>query len=263
MNGSPRSDGAPDTEPADQWGLKERETLFTIRKERSKFAWRCLKGTVLGLLTIPGALLTGAAVGSVTYAWCAWFGLLPLFFAIRKLGPAQAALAGALWSVFFYVSLTAGVAGLSLTPQSCGSMAIVLMLYTGIGALLTRWIGFSPTLMALGWILVELALTPLGLNQGLLAATQDATPYLRGLSCLLGYVLVAFIIAGANAWLVLLLSNVPTSSYRYSPSEELPKVEMRVLSKTQVYSLLITLFRGYPRAPPLPTMDTVLKYLPY
>jgi apolipoprotein N-acyltransferase len=221
------------------------------QKDTFKRAWACLKISGLGALLVLSALLTALAVGSGGYSWFAWFGLLPLFLAIRVLSPAVAALAGALWGGCFYLFSVAGaVPGLSLMPHSFGLLAIVLMLYAYIGVLLTRWVGFSPMLMALGWILVELALTPLGLNQGLLAGTQGANPYLHWISCLLGYVLVAFLVAGANAWLVLLLSSVRLRLPSPTMATGLPNAERCFLSQTFVHLQFLPLHKVYPRPPP-------------
>jgi hypothetical protein len=57
---------------------------------------------------------------------------------------------------------------------------------------LTRQKGFSPLLLGLGWIAVELALQPLGLRYGLLAATQGSGLVVRTMGYLAGYVMVAF-----------------------------------------------------------------------
>lgn len=135
-------------------------------KGRSKLTWRGVKGFTLGVLLVPSALLTAAAVGSADSSWFAWFGLLPLFLAIRLLSPAVAGLAGAFWGGCFYLFLAARVVpGLALTPHSFALLALALMLYAYLGGLLTRRVGFSPMLLALGWIAVELMLKPLGLRR--------------------------------------------------------------------------------------------------
>ena len=220
-------------------------------KDRSKTAWRGVKGLALGVLLVPSALLTAVVVGSADYSWFAWFGLLPLFLAIRVLSPAVAALAGAFWGGCFYFFLVAGaVPGLSLTHLSFGLLAVVLMLYAYFGGLLTRWIGFSPMLLALGWILVELTLKPLGLRQGLLAGTQSTNGFLHWISCLLGYAFVASLVAGTNAWLVLLISS---ARLRLPPPlipVGLPNAGQCPLLQTFVYLQFLPLCELYPRPPP-------------
>lgn len=230
---------------------KRRGALSANRKDRSKLAWRGVKGSALGVLLVASALLTAVAVGSADCSWFVWFGLLPLFLAIRLLSPAVAALAGALWSGCLCLFLVAGaVPGLSLTAHSFALSAIVLMLYAYFAVLLTRWIGFSPMLLALGWILVELTLKPLGLRQGLLAGTQSAAGFLHLISCLLGYVFVAFLVASANAWLVFLLSSVRLRIPCWSSFGWLADCEACHLSQTSLCLRVVTIFRAYPRAPP-------------
>ena len=78
--------------------------------------------------------------------------------------------------------------------------------------MLTRRVGFSPYLMALGWIGVELALRPLGLHHGLLAGTQaDGGFVIRAIGSFSGYVVVAFLVAYINASLLSVLSEVRVS----------------------------------------------------
>ena len=221
------------------------------RKDRSKPIWWVVKGSALGMSLVPSALLTAMAIGSADYSWFAWFGLLPLFFAIRVLSPVFAALAGAFWGSCFYLFLAAGaVPGLSLTHHSFGLLAIVLMLYTYFGGLLTRWIGFSPMLLALGWIVVELTLKPLGLRQGLLAGTQSTNGFLHWISCLLGYAFVALLVAGVNAWLVLLLSSARLRAVLPGLPAGLPNAERCLFSQTVFHPKFLPLSEVYPRPPP-------------
>jgi hypothetical protein len=228
-----------------------KEALSVNRKNRSKSAKRIVKGSVLGMLLVPSALLTALAVGSADYSWFAWFGLLPLFFAIRILSPAVAALAGAFWGGCFYFFLVTGaIPNLLQTPHSFILLAIVLMLYAYSGGLLTRWVGFSPMLLALSWILVELTLKPLGLRQGLLAGTQSTNGFLHWISCLLGYAFVAMIVAGANAWLVLLLSSARLRIPPPAIPTGLPNAELYPLSQTSLQPQFLTICEIYPRPPP-------------
>jgi apolipoprotein N-acyltransferase len=81
-------------------------------------------------------------------------------------------------------------------------------LYSCWGAWLTRRVGFSPYLMALGWVGVELSLRPVGLEHGLLAGTQGDGMLLRVAGSFAGYFLVAFIVAYINASLLSVLHKV-------------------------------------------------------
>lgn len=191
------------------------------------------------------------AVGSAAYSWLAWFGLLPFFLTIRVLRPIAATLAGALWGICFYYFSSLGAAGvISPTIQSLALLMIVPAFYACFGALLTRRLSFNPLLLALGWIAVEFALKPLGLQEGLLAGTQT-NPHLHLVSRLLGYVFVAFLVACVNASLLAVLS---ITCLRFPCRNLLAVPPLSVgyhISQTLLYFRLITVFRGYPRAPPL------------
>lgn len=165
-------------------------------------------------LSLAGALAASAfgmalAMSSPQLAPIGWITLLPLFHAIRVLTPVEAALSGGFWglSLLGFGSLVGGVA-LRSDFLGVAMLSAIPALYSGLGAALTRRIGFSPYLLALGWIGVEFALHPLGLKNGLLAATQGDGFALRVLGSFAGYVLVAFVVAYINATLLCVLNEV-------------------------------------------------------
>ncbi len=131
---------------------------------------------ILALLLALSALLVSAAMSSPALAWLGWISLLPLFAAIRVLPPKFAALAGVWWGAALALGHAwfAGAGGSSVILGIVRTVCVI-GLYTGLGAALTRRIGFSPLVLAVGWIGVELALLPLGWRDGLLAATQSDT----------------------------------------------------------------------------------------
>ena len=71
---------------------------------------------------------------------------------------------------------------------------------------------FSPLLLGIGWMGVELALHPIGLRYGLLAGTQGDGLVIRLLGGATGYVLVAFLVAYINAWLLSVLTRILRSA---------------------------------------------------
>lgn len=222
------------------------------QKSGTEFAWQYVKVTALIVSLVISALLMAMAVGSTACSWLAWFGLLPLFWAIRVLRPLSASLAGALWGICFYLFSIFG-ASLAISPtfQSLGLLVTVPMLYACCGVLLTRWIGFNPLLLAIGWILVEVTLQPLGLHQGLLAGTQSQSPLLHWISRLLGYAFVAFLVVCVNASLVAILSNTRLRISCQRSLAGLPNSEAHHLSQTLFFPQLITIFQEYPRPPPI------------
>ncbi len=159
-----------------------------------------------GALTLSAGV-TAAALAEPGHSWVAWFSLIPLFGAIRVLRPAVAFLCGGVWGVCLYVFAAALASVIDPTARSLILLAVVPAAYACLGALLTRRIGFSPLILGLGWVLVEVALAPVGLRQGLLAGTLAGGTLAHWLGQLLGYVFVAFLVAGVNASLLAFLSH--------------------------------------------------------
>jgi len=170
---------------------------------------RLAKGVALCAALVISAFVMALAVGSPTAPWLGWVALVPLFFATRVLTPVRAALAGSLWGVTLALSAAVrGDTGFASTPQSVALLAAIPGLYAGLGALLTRQIGFSPLLLALGWIGVEFSLQPLGIRNGLLVGTLGNGLFVRTLGHLAGYVLLAFLVAYVNASVLEVVTSV-------------------------------------------------------
>jgi len=199
-----------------------------------------------------GAYLMAVSIGSPSYWWLGWITLLPLFHAIRVSRPLPAGLAGGLWGASLFVC-SAVIGNNSIDPSafSLVSLSLIPGLYAALGAWLTRRVGFSPYLLALGWIGVEFALRPLGLHFGLLAATQGDGFALRVVGSFAGYVLVAFVVAYVNAALVSVLSEVRLS---FVAPRLIPKAgaRQRRFLLAELPSYLLDLIRAaQPRAPPI------------
>ncbi len=166
-------------------------------------------GVALAVALVGSAYLTATAVGSPTHAWMGWLSLLPLFVAIRVLRPLRASACGALWGgCLFAFCVAADRTAVSANLASLALLTAIPAIYTFLGAWLTRWMGFSPFVLGVGWMGVELALAPLGLHSGLLAGTQDHTALMDYIGRALGYVLVAFLVAYVNAALVAVFARV-------------------------------------------------------
>jgi len=155
----------------------------------------------------------------------AWLALFPLFVCISVLAPARAALAGAFWGACLYVFAVLGVSptnaewgvstfrhfDVSTFPfvafyyRSLMVAALIIAvpaIYAGLAAWLRRAIGFSPFVLGVGWMGVELAFAPVNLNLGLLAAEQTDAGVFHWLAHALGCVFLGFFIAYVNAALV-------------------------------------------------------------
>ena len=208
-------------------------------------------GVALTIALVGGAYLTATAVGSPTHAWMGWLSLLPLFVAIRVLRPLRASACGALWGgCLFAFCVASGRTAVSANLASLALLTAIPAIYTLLGAGLTRWMGFSPFVLGVGWMGVELALAPLGLHSGLLAGTQDHTALMNYIGRALGYVLVAFLVAYVNAALVAVLARVRLRLPR--PFRITTSGNGVLFLRSQIIGCLslVSLQPSHPRAPP-------------
>ena len=137
--------------------------------------------------------------------------LIPLLLAIRMLTPLRALLAGSFWGVCLFAF--AAMANGTLFDPSVGvflRLATLPAAYACFGSLITRRKGFSPLLLGLGWVGVELALQPLGMRNGLLAGSLDHSLVVRTLGYMAGSVVVAFVIVYVNASILSMLAGAAT-----------------------------------------------------
>jgi apolipoprotein N-acyltransferase len=209
-------------------------------------------GVALAIALVGSAYLTATAVGSPTHAWMGWLSLLPLFVAIRVLRPLRASACGALWGgCLFAFCVTSGRTAVSANLASFAFLTAIPALYTFLGAGLTRWMGFSPFVLGVGWMGVELALAPLGLHSGLLAGTQDHTALMDYIGRALGYVLVGFLVAYVNAALVAVLGRVGLSVPHFVPTTVSPDCGRSLISQILGCLTLFALQPSHPRAPPV------------
>jgi len=112
-------------------------------------------------------------VSRAWFPWVAWLSLPPLFLAIRALRPVRAMVVGFTWGQGFslFASLRSQLL-LTATPTMLIYPAFIAATCTLSDELLTARLGFQPVLLALGSVGVEVALGPIGLPRGLLAAGQ-------------------------------------------------------------------------------------------
>ncbi len=219
---------------------------------------------IIGVSLILSALLTATALHNPALHWLAWISLMPLFQAIRTFRLPLAALAGGLWGCSVFLFAVAG--DTPVIPASLASAALLTAIpamYTGLAAALTRRIGFNPFLLAVGWIGVELAFTPLDLPLGIMAAAtaqgdlagagaQGGSLFLQWTAHLLGYVFIAFLVACFNASLIALLGHARmTLPLRCLPST-VPQAAAGRFSQTSVFLRTPPLCPAHPRAPPQP-----------
>lgn len=168
------------------------------------------KAAALVSSLVFSAFLMTVALRSADGRWLGWITLLPLFLSIRVLSPSRALLAGALWGLCLAVFSSLNAAAIATpTLRWFALLTLVPGVYAALGSVVTRRAGFSPLLLGLGWVGVELALQPLARHNGLLAATQgDGGLVVRSIGMAAGYLLVAFLVAYVNASFVEILGNV-------------------------------------------------------
>ena len=222
------------------------------RPTRSRRIPGCHRFAALAISLPLSAALTAAAVESGQHCWLAWISLLPLFWAIRSLGPLGATLSGALWGGCLYAFLATGAA--PAIPPALWTAALLTVVpgcYAASCSLLTRRIGFNPLILGLGWIAVEIALRPLGLDRGLLAGTQTGMTLADWVSSFFGYALVALLLVCANASLVSILSGVRLSRPACRSLAGSPNAVARPPSQVFLVIQSWLLRQAQPRAPPI------------
>jgi len=218
---------------------------------------KALNGAIV--MALIGAVLGSAYLTAVTsrtsaYPPAGFLALLPLFAAVRILSPWRALGLGVLWGAALFVFGTYPLGGSPLFSPTLGHLCVLstaVGAYAFVGAALTRRIGFSPFVLGVGWMGVELALAPVGLHNGLLSATQGDTALMDYIGRALGYVLVAFLVAYINALLVEVLGRVPLRWPR--PFRAAAHDDTEVLLRSQIVGCLslVALQPSHPRAPPL------------
>ena len=184
--------------------------------------------------------------------WLKWLSLLPLFFVIQRLSPTRALFAGALWGMSLWIfASTSAVATISPTLPTFVLLTGISAAYSFLGARLTRWIGFSPFVLGVCWIGVELALTPLGLREGLLNPALPEGSVLSWMGQAFGYMLVAFLVAFASAASFTVLSGVRIPLMRQRRHNSAAKGERLHFLDISTNKLRYAMIPSRPRAPPV------------
>lgn len=198
------------------------------------------------------AILMSFAIESPRHWWLGWMTLLPLLQAARSLRPSLAVAAGSFWgAVLFAASVTVARTDVQPALFSLALLALIPGLYAGLGAALTRRVGFSPYLMALGWVWVEFCLRPVGLEHGLLAGTQGNGVLIYAFGSFAGYLVVAFLVAYINASLLDVLHEVRACLSRPRPVAASSDAVRRVVIADAPFVASWVSRLSQPRAPPV------------
>ena len=226
-------------------------------ESKSDWAQRRVKTVALVLSLVGSAFLVSLAHRSHEYAWLGWLALLPLLAAVRTCRPVGAMFAGALWGVSLHVFCVGGPGGgISEGFRSLALLTAAPAIYACLGSLLTRRIGFSPFVLGVSWMGVELAFEPLGIRNGLLAGTQGEATLIHWVGGALGYVLVAFLVVTVNASLISALSAArlgsPASFIATGPDASGTRLGPQTFSCFPLFAIPAS----QPRGPPISAATT-------
>jgi hypothetical protein len=202
------------------------------------------------------AAVADASGGGASWAWIA---VLPLLAAMYALRPGPAALCGAAWGLSLGLAAEAAASFASASTILFFFLKVILPAgYALLGCLTTRWIGFSPFVLGVGWMLLELTFTALDARGGLIAGgvAGDLVPRLVG--DVFGSVVVAFLAVLINGLVIELvrtvvgvLGNIPRPAVANAAGRRaLPRGAFPYVSAVGILSLR-------PRAPPILTAGTL------
>ena len=189
------------------WRSRAGTALFRSHGSRSAGTRDSLALTA-GLALLGSFLLAQSFRFEGRFWWVAWLSVLPLFLAIHTLRPARAMAIGFIWGLGFSIFSGLGLETpvLSRALSALLYPACITALYTLSGAFLTSRLGFRPVLLATGWVGVEIALQPIGLPHGLLAAGEWDWPIVPFLAGFFGHALVSAVVAFASVTILLVVS---------------------------------------------------------
>lgn len=211
---------------------------------------------VLVVSLVAGALLMAQSLRSAGYSWVGWVALFPLFISIRVRGPVGSLLCGGVWGVALYVFLVLGSGGAAAPGViSLALLTSVTALYACLAAWLTERIGFSPFVLGVGWMAVDLAVMPLGLARGWLTEAQADLSVLYVTANYLGYVFIALLAAYTAALLVALLDCVPIPAVGRRVAAASANVRSTVFPQTFSCFPLLIIPPSRARAPPVNPMQ--------
>ncbi len=144
-------------------------------------------------------------VSESTHSLLSFLCLLPLLRAAQGMRPAHAMGVGALWgsSACLFAALDGGSA---ITASAVGVVGLLVApaLYACGGSWVTRRVGFSPFVLALGWILIECTLGQS--TRGALIGSSDSG-MLAVVGRHLGSAWSAFVVVYLGSWCLLLVSK--------------------------------------------------------
>jgi len=139
-----------------------------------------------------------------------FFALIPLLYRLIKATPSESLRLGFLFGLSYFSVSTIDSLVLSPVPAFirllCGTTLFACFGW-GVGSARKHW-GFTPSLVALLWVGLEMGLLKLGLIGGLLGGQDFSHPFIGGLIALFGFLAAAAIIALLNSLFVLIVIEI-------------------------------------------------------
>lgn len=217
-------------------------------KQRSSSALTMQEWGLLLLSVVLSAFLAAVCSNARHQPYFSFVALIPIFVAVRVCVPWQGALCGAVWGLTLSVLSVLGVgASIPLSPPSILAVIALPAGYVWFGTALTTRIGFSPFVLAVGWMGLEAALSPTGMmnHSGLVDRTWPSV-----FGSMVAPLLIGFCVALVNAivleW---------TARFAVHGGQSLLKLGGDIPqkideSKTAFAAALRVLSLQHPRAPP-------------
>lgn len=212
----------------------------------SGLLWLTAAGGLVGLCMRSGlSEAAGAAAVLGAGPVLAMLGFFPLLLLVRFSRPISSCLGGAVWGSGVAL-LSAGIDPAMWLAYIAGSAVFALL-----ASLLIRRIGFSVLVIAVLWMLTELAMTTSGLApRGLLASLAEGSALFGGLAAWLGSLHVALLLALVTAGVVAAAAAVIRAARRRwsidsSVLRPVNRADVQVILQTECGTIVL------PRAPPV------------
>jgi apolipoprotein N-acyltransferase len=203
-----------------------------------------------------GSLMASALlVGGEAHHPAGWLlegiALVPLFAAIRLLRRGGAAFCGALWGFYLCLALALQCGG---APQRDDVFWLALVgmpaLYAYGASALTERFGFQPLLLAVAWLAPEFVFHLISGRNGIVAQATTPDHPLSTIVQLLGWLILAGLIAYVNAKLAAALGRARVAARaRIVTAGEKPRIPAPAAIRPTSFAHLV--FGTAPRAPPL------------
>ncbi len=149
--------------------------------------------------------------------YLSFFALTPFLYRILRGTPGESLRLGLLLGLSFFGA--SSIPSLFVSPAAAlvrlfGGTALFALFGWMVGRARRHW-GFSPPIVAVLWMGLEIGLTKFGLTGGFLGGAGSSHPFLHSLAGLLGFLAVSAIIVFLNSLLVLAIVRTLEAARRW------------------------------------------------